>query len=1634
MGPEELLRYEEESSVSDAILSPPLCVAIQIALVQLLDSWSITPTAVTSHSSGEIAAAFAAKVIDIREAMFILYSRGKYLKTLRKKSSLQGGMLAVGLGREAVEQYISEVAPHSLVIACVNSPSSVTVSGDMAAINELAKKLSEAKVFARKLKVNVAYHSHHMKPLESDYSRALRKELKPRAIKDVIYSSPVTGNIIPVGKTLPSEHWVQNMLQPVLFCDSLGAICVQPGSPGSQPVKQVDVLIEIGPHSALAGPVRQVLASPAFKKLDIVYKSALIRDRDAVETVQSLVCFLVGKGYRPNLGHIKFPGSRGELGVVTDLPSYPWTHQTRHWLEPRLNNAHRFKLHPTHDLLGSASVEENKVIPKWRHMIRPSEVPWVHDHRVQSDIIYPGAGFLCMAIQAMSHISINAEAKPYGYILEDIEILKALVVPNTTEGIEVQLALKSYTERDPGREGWYDFSLSSVTDEGIWTEHCKGRIAIQDGSGTNACICEPFSREAGSFIQSIEPQDLYNSLRAVGVHHGPSFQNLTHIQASKRQSISSFEIANTASIMPAGVEQPHVIHPTTLDSVFQATYSTLPIVGSKQSTAMVPRSIKRMLVSHGISSKPGQCYDAQSTLHAHHPQGFKASVFVAGTDDIPVLALNELFCQSLGEPVDHDCESEHTNKALTVHWAPDLDLNSPSFFKRALTHAPVDSESLIVGEMRQVCYHFIHDALEVLNETDVMQLQWHHKAMYAWMKAQEQHSNISLGDTGSKRPQTSDDEKRLLIDRVSRGNIDGQMSCRIGKLLLLYDYYRQALRIDRSYEQIKQLMDAFAHQNPRAKVLEISGGTGGCTVQALQVLGGGNNSRPLRFAHYDLTDISSGFFEMARERFASWDDLVHYSKLDIEADPAVQGFEEGSYDLVLACQVLHATKNICQTLQKVQRLLRPGGKLMMIETTNDAIDIQMIFGTLPGWWLSEEPERKNSPSLSIDMWDQKLQATGFTGVDIQAQDCEDTHYVMSVMMATAADSVSPQVDSEVVIVPLGDDTPNTVLDDLRSRLSTQTRQEVKIGNFTNAKVNGKICLLIDSACTVLSKLDATRFENLRRLLTTSRHTFWVSRGASDVFMGTFDTTGRRYGMDNEFSERDGIFRVARIVENARESKAMKDGLEVEEQAFFQDGCELRLDNHIPGTLDGLVFKDISEQFEALPGNFVEIKPLAFGLNFRDVMVALGQLDRAVMGLECSGIVTQVGPSVDNGLQIGDRVCGLLRGHWANRVRVDCKSMIRIPDGMDFATAASLPLVFTTAYYSLLELARLQPGDTVLIHCGAGGVGQAAIMLAKSLGAEVFATAGSLDKQSFLCRTYNLPLDHVLSNRDSSFVSQIMRITENKGVEVVLNSLAGRLLQETWKCVAPFGRFVEIGKRDLELNYNLEMRPFTRNVSFMSVDMIMVGAQRRDLIAKMLREIMLLLQEKKISPVTPLTALPFSDMQKAFRLLQSGRVLGKICLCPGEEDIVKEDGLIISLYQVLPQKRSPRLVGSASYVLVGGSGGLGRSIARLLVECGGRHLIILSRKAQSHEHVEFYTDLRRAGCEVVVRSCDICDRADLARALNECKGMPPVRGVIQGAMVLQAWPGTQARPTKQRADPFKTHSLATVARTVSQPFP
>lgn len=977
--------------MNEPALSLPLCAAVQISLVNLLRSWNINPTAATGHSSGEVGAAFAAGAIDFRDALTIVYVRGVLTSKFLQKSRTRGGMLAIGLGREDAEPYLLGLTSGKAVIACVNSPSSVTVSGDLDAIEEIEAKIHSANIFARKLKVEAAYHSHQMQPLAKDYLKSLQQQLNHNGnFSSTHFSSSVYGEVLKSAHQLDAAYWVQNMLQPVLFEDSLRKMCMGSFSPDSEIAgKLVDTLIEIGPHGALAGPIRQTLLQSETKGLNITYETCLRRGEDAVKTLQILACSLLSKGYPVDVGAVNFPGLRKTqaLQVVHDLPSYPWNHSVGYWMEPRLNREYRHRKYPPHDLLGSMIIGNNPSAPTWRHFIRPSEIPWVRDHTVQSEMVYPGAGFICMAIEAIRQFHQSHKRSIAGYQLRDIEIMKALVIPDTTDGVETQISLSESGDKSLDTANWHKFHICSTSgSDSIWTENCKGFVSVEYKTSINdqpdwspipaKPASEPtFDLGFRAYTRSIDPTDLFKNLRSLGINHGPSFQNLISIQSGQNCSLATFQISNTASMMPFNHQLEHLLHPITLDAAFQAVFAALPGGGTTQTNASIPRSIKSIFISHDISSDPGHRFQSFATLHHHDSQGFEVSIAAVDVSDIhpaPLLKIEGLNLQSVGTMIARGRTSEEVKLCSAMHWECDISLMQPQDLNKLLSFPPDLAEATVLEDLKRVSFYFIDETLASLTDEDVQALDWHHSYFYNWMKLQHKRAVTGeMSPNSSTWIKSSEGVRQLLIDNVSLKSLNGEMTCRIGQNLtnilrkekapleimledkLLYTYYAESLKYDRLFIQVEKLVSLFAHKFPRAKILEIGGGTGGCTRHVLKALGGGDSVITPLFTRYDFTDISSGFFEAAQAKFAAWGDLITYQKLDIERNPEEQSFELNSYDLVIACQVLHATKNMSNTMMNVRKLLKPGGRLIMVESTNVALDVQLVFGTLPGWWLSE---------------------------------------------------------------------------------------------------------------------------------------------------------------------------------------------------------------------------------------------------------------------------------------------------------------------------------------------------------------------------------------------------------------------------------------------------------------------------------------------------------------------------------------------------------------------------------------------------------------------------------------------------------------------------------------------------------
>lgn len=484
----------------------------------------------------------------------------------------------------------------------------------------------------------------------------------------------------------------------------------------------------------------------------------------------------------------------------------------------------------------------------------------------------------------------------------------------------------------------------------------------------------------------------------------------------------------------------------------------------------------------------------------------------------------------------------------------------------------------------------------------------------------------------------------------------------------------------------------------------------------------------------------------------------------------------------------------------------------------------------------------------------------------------------------------------------------------------------------------------------------------------------------------------------EFAEEGGKLMVPRVVKQDDMNLAIFHDTETLNsppylQPFDQSGRRLAVAVGTYGALDSLYWKDDRET--PLGPDEVEIKVACTGMNFKDVVIAMGQVSSPYLGVECSGTISRIGSRV-NSLRVGDRVCAMSLGAYGTYSRCLASSAAVIPSDMSFVVAASIPVVYCTVYYGIMDLARLEYGEKILIHAASGGVGQAAIQLAQMVGAEIYATVGSADKKQFIMDKYGIPESRIFYSRDTAFGPAVREATGGRGVDVVLNSLAGDLLRETWDCLAPFGRFIELGKRDITNNTRLEMAKLEYNCTFSSVDLTLVAAQRPKILERTFASVMRLLESKTIRPIEPITSVSIQDVEGALRKLQSGKTVGKLVVTHGGYCQVRATH---------PPPRSDMLERDATYIIIGGTGGLGRSITRRMVRRGARHIVLLSRGGKMTDEVsKLVKESRKLGASIYVVPCDVANEKNVLELVEQLQDdLPPIRGIIHAAMVLRVCP-------------------------------
>lgn len=466
--------------------------------------------------------------------------------------------------------------------------------------------------------------------------------------------------------------------------------------------------------------------------------------------------------------------------------------------------------------------------------------------------------------------------------------------------------------------------------------------------------------------------------------------------------------------------------------------------------------------------------------------------------------------------------------------------------------------------------------------------------------------------------------------------------------------------------------------------------------------------------------------------------------------------------------------------------------------------------------------------------------------------------------------------------------------------------------------------------------------------------------------------------------KEGRF-VARLVHSSFEAADTAGGNAPPEPA---KGRAFQLESQELGVIDRLVLREIPRRPPG-PGE-VEIQVEAAGLNFIDVMKAMGiypgmSPGPLQLGLECAGRVVAVGEGVEP-FRVGQEVVAFAAGAFSSHVTTLAEFVAPKPSKLSFAEAASVPVVFMTVYYALNKLARLGHDERVLIHTATGGTGLAAIQLARFLGAQIFATAGSEDKRAYL---RSLGIEHAMDSRSLDFAGQILEQTSGQGVDVVLNTLTGDGRTRSLEILAPYGRFVELSKRDIYDNGQLAMTPFRKSLSYAAVDLAGMSVERPALLGALLQEVMQLFDMGVFQPL-PVKEFPAEQVRDAYRLMAQAKHVGKIVVTMSEPDV-----------RILPaEEPKPTIQANATYLITGGLGGLGLSLSRWMVERGARHLALVSRGAPSEAAREAISAMEKAGAKVAVLAADVTREDQVDAMLAEIKKrMPSLRGIVHAAGIL-----------------------------------
>ncbi|KAK2042903.1 putative PKS-NRPS protein [Colletotrichum somersetense] len=1635
---EEIQAEQASSRLHEAALSQPVCTAIQLGLVDVLAASGVAFDAVVGHSSGEIAAVYAAGIITRRAAMQIAYYRGLHARLARGPDGQRGGMLAAGLPlAKAMLLCGNPQFEGRLRVAASNAPTSVTLSGDLDAIEEARELLQVDGVFARALKVDTAYHSHHMVPCAEPYLQSLLScdiQVSKPAPGSAFWSSSVRGDTELLKgdlSELKGPYWVSNMVQTVMFSQAVES-SIWHGGP-------FDLAIEVGPHPALKGPVEQTLKN-VYGSVPL-YTGVLKRGADDVEAFSAAIGTFWSQLGSSTLDFGGYRAAFYEYGrvpaphVLKNLPTYAWDHEKVYWRESAMSRRFRLADEKHNELLGRRAIDDNQRELRWRNLLRLHEVPWLRGHVVLGEVLLPAAAYVSLAIEAGRELAKTAGRRVQLFEVENVDILRPVVIPDNKEGVETVFTVRllegaraSSRSTDVLRAE-FAYYVRADPAMGSMVHVCNGELAVHLGElpETDAKQVLPPRDTARQDTVDVDCGRVYNMLDQLGLQYAGPFHALA---TSHRVLDYSTAVGIWSEDRLGGSNM--IIHPAVLDVAFQTLFIALAHPASGLITsALLPSHVRRVRVSP-IAAQRTADGDFQAEFESWVVKQTMSSVVgdLNLYDGVSGRTLAQVEGLSLNRVGEQDPSRDRPIFAKTV-WTPDVALGLATPARDDADDAELLRQT---EDFERIALFWARRLDKEMAAEDPSKFSWYHRRM---LEANRQ--TLALVESGQHpvlRRQWMADGADVL-DKVNakyspntpvqlqllhalgqsypsivRGQTD-QLKVMMEENML-NRFFTDDLGCVRSNKFLADAVAQITHKYPRANMLEIGGGAGGT---AWSVLNNINDA----YASYTFTDMSSLFLAAAQEKFADFAAKIRFDTLDINNDPSTQGFTPHSYDIIIASNVLHATKNLTTTMVNTRRLLRPGGFLLVLETTGvENLSKPFIFSGLPTWWAGEEVDRQLRATVSTLRWEEVLNASGFSGLDMVVHDIADEEkHTVTVLLSQALDdkiqrlreplteiATAPPPEGGLILIGGKKLATAKMLSEIQKILPRPWRKHVTIVASIDAlatqdlaSIEGQqagtdvICLHDLDEPLFATSMTEERLTTLQVLLMKARNFLWVSSATtatkthaprSSMFHGIariaqvemphlhLQTLGLETGVPPGVAARQSLAAFVRLRETGGEPDQEAEGGKLLWAAEPEIEVLKSGEVVIPRVL---MDQDLNDTFLASNRaitkhvNATESAVRAIEPASSTARMTLQTWADSVIDTESVAVRVQytlhIPGSKRNGVYL---VCGtdIATNNTVVAASEVNASIVNIPRGHVVAapsTACTPDMLLATASRVLCDIAAslATPGKPVLFYGAdqsfAAGV---AAQLSKQAAGVYFASVDADAPDSWI-RLHALSSKRTIEMAVPHDVALYVDCSESP------SSAVGESLREC----------LPLGCEVVQLNAELLRKIFSGDQTAASSLLLEKSVSNNQETTTT--------DEETSCETIEAAALPNAD---------AASLSSKRYITNWKADSSKSLSVTVPTLSTQGLFRSDR-----TYLMVGAAGGLGLSLCKWALSHGAKHLVITSRNPGVDPAI--LSDAQRLGASVRVLSMDVTSRESVEGVVQQIRAsMPPIAGVTQCAMVLQ----------------------------------